>query len=449
MMNFKVDFNRSVGKVKPMHATNNGPVYKFASDQRITNIDAFREAGIPYARNHDAALYSIYGGEHTVDVHNIFPDFDADPYDPASYDFAVTDEYVRVCEFADVRTFYRLGSKIEHGVKKYGTLPPKDFHKWAVICEHIVRHYTEGWADGFRYDMKYWEIWNEPDLDPDDSTHKRCWGGTKLQFFDLFEIAAKHLKGCFPHLKIGGPALAGKMDWAEDFLAEMQKRHVPMDFFSWHRYAGDPAKIARRAEEVRTLLDRYGYEASESILNEWNYVRGWRGDDWYYSLKAEKSLKGSSFIASVMCDSQRGSVDLLMYYDARPTSMNGMFCTDYVCECLKGYYPFKMFQSLYRLGECVESSCDCEEGHICAAKSEDEAAVMLTYFSDDDEKPAEEIAVDLAGFGGENGVEVEIFVLDETRDLEKVTTFVAFGDRVIWKPQIACLTSYLIKLKKQ
>ena len=46
---------------------------------------------------------------------------------------------------------------------------PKDFKKWAVICEHIIRHYTEGWADGFFYDMPYWEIWNEPDLDSDSA----------------------------------------------------------------------------------------------------------------------------------------------------------------------------------------------------------------------------------------------------------------------------------------
>ena len=92
MVQVQVDFLQSMGKVKPMHAVNNGPVYKFAADQRITNIDAFREAGIPFARNHDASFCATYGGSHTVDVHAIFPDFDKDPYDPASYDFAITDE---------------------------------------------------------------------------------------------------------------------------------------------------------------------------------------------------------------------------------------------------------------------------------------------------------------------------------------------------------------------
>ena len=87
MKRITVDFGKNMGRMKPMHAVNNGPVYKYNADQRVTNIDYFREAGIPYARNHDASFCSAYGGEHTVDVHAIFPDFDADPYDPASYDF--------------------------------------------------------------------------------------------------------------------------------------------------------------------------------------------------------------------------------------------------------------------------------------------------------------------------------------------------------------------------
>ena len=445
MSNVTVRFDRAAGAAKPMHAVNNGPVYKFAADQRITNLDAFVEAGIPYARTHDASFCATYGGEHTVDISAIFPNFDADPYDPASYDFPMTDEYMKVIYYAGVKAFFRLGSKIEHGVKKYGTLPPKDFHKWAVICEHIIRHYTEGWADGFTYDMEYWEIWNEPDLDPDDSPNKRCWGGTKEQFFELYHIAATHLKQCFPHLKIGGPAIAGNMKWAEDFLAQLK---APLDFFSWHRYASYPEKIAQRARDTRALLDKYGFTEAESILNEWNYVKGWTGDEWLYSLKQEKGLKGAAFISSVMCDSQKGSVDLLMYYDARPCGMNGMFCTDFICEKLKGYYPFLMFQSIYRLGTCVESDSDDGDIHVCAAASETEAAVMMTRFNDDDTTAPIDVSVDLSGFGAETGATLEIYVLDEANDLTLVGKTVYYGQRLTPTLTMPNFTSYLLKIKK-
>ena len=63
-----VDFSKASGNIKPMHSVNNGPVYKFADDQRITNIDHYKAAGIPLARTHDASFHDIYGGEHIVDI---------------------------------------------------------------------------------------------------------------------------------------------------------------------------------------------------------------------------------------------------------------------------------------------------------------------------------------------------------------------------------------------
>ena len=411
MNQIAVDFSKTLGKMKPMHAVNNGPVYKFAEDQRITNLYAYRDAGIPYARNHDASFNATYGGEHTVDVNFIFPDFDADPYNPDSYDFCLTDEYLKVIEFAGAKTFYRLGSKIEHTKKKYNTLPPKDFKKWAVVCEHIIKHYNYGWADGFNMGIEYWEIWNEPDLDPDDSDHKRCWGGTKAQFFELYDVAANHLKKCFPELKIGGPASVGNLEWCEDFLKQLD---APLDFFSWHIYSEDPKKVLQKTEDIRNLLNKYGFSQTESILNEWNYVRGWNGDDWIYSLKSEKGLKGSSFIAGTMCIEQYSSLDMLMYYDARPCGMNGLFNTDFVNECLKGYYPFRMFNELYKLKTCVKVECDSDEVYACAAKNDGKAAIMLTHFSDDDSTALKEVTINLKEFSAKKA---EIYLLDENNDL--------------------------------
>ena len=437
----KIDLTAEQGAVKPMHAVNNGPVYKFAADQRITNIDYFREAGIPYARTHDASFFATYGGEHTVDIAAIFPNFDADPYDPASYDFVLTDEYMQVIKHAGVEPFFRLGHKIEHAKKKYGTLPPKDFKKWAIVCEHLIKHLNYGWADGYEMGIKYWEIWNEPDLDPDDSPNKRCWGGTKAQFFELYHIAATHLKEKFPELKIGGPAIAGNMRWAEEFLAQLK---APLDFFSWHRYKNDPKLMRTRMDETRALLDKYGFTETESILNEWNYVRGWIGDDWVYTLKAEKSLKGAAFIAAVMCEGQAADLDMLMYYDARPCGMNGMFSTDLVCDALKGYYPFKAFGQLYRLGTSVMTETE-NDLYAVAAKNGDEAAIMAVRFDDDDAAEDKNVKIEVVGA---NGVAAEYYLLDENHDLELVREEIFGGDSFKTVLKFPKTGLYLIKLKK-
>ena len=309
-----------------MHAVNNGPRHKHGQDQRVSNLYWFKEAGIPYQRTHDTSLCSGYGYAHVIDVHAIFPNFDADAYDEKNYDFDITDYYLSVCELAEVKTFYRLGSNIEHWVKKYNTLPPKDFKKWAIICEHIIRHYTEGWANGFKYDIEYWEIWNEPDLDdaePDLSKHK-TWGGTKEQFFEFYHVAATHLKEQFPHLKIGGPALAFRVEWGKEFIRQLK---APLDFFSWHCYHYDVKEFANLFYEWRKTLDEYGYAKTESICNEWNYVCGWDGDKWIHTLQSDKNIKGATFVLSVMCEGQKSPLDMLMYYDARPSAMNGLFST--------------------------------------------------------------------------------------------------------------------------
>lgn len=412
-----VNYGKELGKVKPMHAVNNGPI-RARGDQTRGNFDTYVEAGIPFARNHDASFCNDYGGEHTVDVHAIFPNFDADVNNPASYDFACTDKYTEEILEAGTKVFYRLGSKIEHEVKKYNTLPPKDFQKWAEICEHIIMHYNEGWADGFQWNIEYWEIWNEPDLDPDDSKNKRTWGGTKEQFFDLYEITAKHLKTRFPHLKIGGPAVAYNQEWTADFLAEMSRREVPVDFFSWHIYCAEPAWVIERAETVQKLMDANGYGDAESILNEWNYIKDW-GENFIYSLETIVGMKGAAFTAACMCASQASSIDMLMYYDARMgAGFNGMF-DFYTYRPLKGYYPFKMFNTLYKMGTSVECVVDDEELYAVGAKdAEGNSSLMFAYYTDDDTAGEKTVHVELNG----GAKQYEIYLLDKEHNCELVQT---------------------------
>jgi len=355
MVTIHANFKAKTGNIRMMHAVNNAPVPE-GDDQSNGNFATYKAARIPYARNHDSAFCDLYVGPHTNDVINIFRDFDADENDPSNYDFFYTDEYVKTLYDAGTKIFYRLGNAIEHEPKKYGTLPPKDFLKWAKICEHIIRHYTEGWADGFHYDIPYWEIWNEADLDPDDAPNKRNWSGTKAQFFEFYAIVAKYLQEKFPHLKIGGPALADRFDWADEFLAYMKERNIKMPFFSWHYYNDKPIRMLEREAKAREILKKHGYENAESICNEWNYNCGWAHEDFHNSVRRMHTIVGGSFVANVMNVSQASTVDMLMYYDARPkTVFNGMF-DFYLFDLLPAYFAVFHWADLYELGN--ECRCD-------------------------------------------------------------------------------------------
>ena len=421
MNTVNINYSKEIGNIKVMHAVNNGPVVA-GKDQTRGNEKSYKAARIPYARVHDAAFYSGYGGEHTVDVHAIFPNFDADVNDPASYDFACTDHYMKQIIEYGAEPFYRLGSKIEHGVKKYGTIMPRDFQKWAEICEHIIRHYNEGWADGFYHNIKYWEIWNEPDLDPDDSTNKRCWSGTEAEFAKMYIIAAKHLKSCFPNLKIGGPASAGDESWMERFLQRLvAEGNVPLDFLSWHWYWTEPSDVSIKSTRIRKLMEKYGYGKSESIMNEWNYVRCW-SKEFVYSVKQIIGMKGAAFTAAVMSALQNNpDVDMLMYYDARPTAFNGLWDM-YTYGELKGYYPFYIFANLYDLGTQVENTTDDENLYVVAAKNGEKVAAMVTYYAENDNENSKIVEINVEGCDMSNA---KFYLVDESHTYTPYTS-VAF-----------------------
>ncbi|MBR5508266.1 MAG: hypothetical protein IKV88_09480 [Clostridia bacterium] len=411
MTKLTFDLTKPTVPFKILNATNGGPFYKrHAKSQHRTNFESYKAARIPYSRNHDSGVVGIYGGPYSHDISKIFRDFDADPFKPESYDFACTDESIFCTLDAGTKTFFRLGETIEHHIKKHATLPPKDFKKWAVICEHIIRHYTEGWADGYKLDIEYWEIWNEPDLDGDDSPNKCTWGGTKREFFDLYEIAAKHLKERFPHLKIGGPALAWDEDWANDFLCEMQKRNVPLDFFSWHIYCTEPVQMIEKSHRIQKMLDEYGYGDAESILNEWNYVKDWT-DGFVDTIKTIQSVKGAAFVMACISASQRSSIDMLMYYSTIPH----IFCNAfdlYTYEPRKAYYPLYWYGMFYDMEGEISSSENIENIYsLCGIDRNGKTLTVITHYTDSDNEEPKDIFVDFQRKG-----RYEIYLLDKDND---------------------------------
>ena len=427
-----------------MNAVNNGPAGSAVRGQR-GNFDAYAAARIPYARNHDASFYSGYGGEHTVDVHRIFRDFDADENLPENYIFGPTDAYTENTFAAGTKIFYRLGASIEHGYK-YGTRVPKDYLKWARICEHIIRHYTEGWADGYHFDIEYWEIWNEPDCRNADGSNP-CWQGTEEQFADFYCTVATYLKSKFPHLKIGGPALCSP--WGdrinEIFFSAVRDRKAPLDFFSYHTYGKTPENVRETIEKGESVLEKYGYAGTETILNEWNYIKGWLGEDWRYSLAMEKGLKGSSFITSVMCIAQPTSLGMLMYYDARPSGMNGMFVTD-TLKPLKGYYPFPAWSDLTELGDYVPSLIEGEGLYAAAATDGTNAALLFTHYDDNDEAHARDVQICLKNAVHGRPVKVSYYLLDGEHDMTLTREEIFTADEFYLYVNAPLFTTYLIKI---
>ena len=449
MANVSVDFNKKIGKLKIMHSVNNVPVgNEVRCADKMNTYDYFRKAHIKYCRSHDAGFYEGYCGEYSVDVHRIFRDFDKDENDEASYDFEYTDKYVQAAEKVGAHVFYRLGASIEHHKKK-GTIPPKDFLKWAKICEHIIRHYNEGWANGFKYNLEYWEIWNEPDCRNSDGSNP-CWQGTIDEFYDLFCITFKHLKSNFPNLKIGGPSFCNcrRDEYNEGFFSRIKKENITLDFFSFHGYYRNPGRYIEDGEYAYAVLEKYGYEKTTSlILNEWNYVRRWTGDGYIHSIESIKGLKGSSYIAGTMICGQKSKLEHMMYYDARPCTWNGMFDSDLLTP-LKGYYPFLIYGEMYEnMNTEVFSSSDDEHIYCLASKGRGECALFLTYFDDEDDASDKEVVIDLKNMKKDKTKTIEFRIIDKDNNNDIFRVDETQSENIKVKFNIKPYTTIYIKIK--
>lgn len=398
MLSLKASFDNVTGKIKPMHGGNFGPRQGGAS-LGIDFSKEFSDIGVPFARLHDVEY--PYGQNQYVDIHCIFPNFDADETLPESYNFKATDKYLDAIRKVDCEVFYRLGESIDHFDNKLFIHPPKDPEKWARICEHIIMHYNEGWADGFEWGIKYWEIWNEPD-------NFRMWSGTHEEFFNLYSVTANHLKSRFGDtIKVGGYAASGyymmnredASPWFKTLVPYMneffsyitaEKTKAPMDFYSWHCYANDPEEVALHAEYAREMLDRYGIKNCENILNEFNFR--------YCFSEFSPFHKGCfADIAASMILAQKSSMDVMMHYDFQPRgTYNNIFVLDIDGKTVLHYAGFESmrdFGTLYRLGNEVETSGDIEKTvNLLAAKNDTQGGIMVVS-----RDYSGEVVIDLSG----------------------------------------------------
>ncbi len=337
-----VDFGEKIGEIRPLNGVNFGPIQRNGA---LDLSDRFRELSFSSTRLHDCCLL-VHG---TVDIHCIFPLFDADPQDPANYCFDITDDYIQAILDTGSQIVYRLGESIEHHTRrKYFVHPPADFDKWAEVCVNIIRHYNEGWADGFHHNIHYWEIWNEP-------WNPRNWTGTHEEYYRLYEAAAKAIKTHDASLQVGGPSApgGGAAPFTEGFLEHCRNTEAPLDFYSWHLYDCDPLNLIESAATLREMLAKYGFDKTESHLNEWNYLpaEGWSfhgaGKTPEMMRRAYEEIGGAvgpAFVAAMLIYMQDSPIDVANFYGAQSIGYFGMF--DQYGAPRKSFYAFKAFRDL-------------------------------------------------------------------------------------------------------
>ena len=374
-----VDFGKKCGKLKPCHAVSQGARTRGVNLSQDLSRE-FSEIGIPLVRLHDVEY--PYGSNQFVDIHCIFPDFSKDPEDPESYNFAPTDAYIRAIRDTGADIILRLGESTDPFPKKLYANTPSDLEKWASVCEHIVMHYNEGFAGGYKMNLKHFEIFGGAD-DP------RIFAGRPEEFFELYRVVANRLKERFPRIKVGGYGSGGFYSFNRLNSTEEQKSFVPflraflryisapetkapLDFLTWYSYPTTPEELALYARYARSTLEECGHKRAKS------YIAGYNT----HTYLADDITEKPSFAAELASDIislTRSDVDLAVLADSPIAASYGKtFLTGAPIETCPVYHVLLMYGELYKLGYAAETVGDSRsEIYTLGATSGDAHALMI------------------------------------------------------------------------
>ena len=288
------------GIIPAIHGVNNGPIIKSnpawappCGNGYDADFSAeFTHANIPQARTH---------GGGPLDLNKFWipwPNFAGeDPADPANYNWAVADEGI-AAQMAVSETYIRIGQPangmIQNGDGCDNGLPtnekPNDFDVFAQVCLRVMMHYLDGWDNGFFYDIKYLEIWNEFYI-------PEFWNGTDLEAAELYEKCYKAVKPTFPSLNIGPSASKGQID----FWQYVAANNVQMDFVSPHSYMTRPRILKSNIHEKPNANWEFLFAAigmpvdTPLIYSEWN-----RGGGCYNNAGGSGTVPGGAFVAATL-----------------------------------------------------------------------------------------------------------------------------------------------------
>jgi hypothetical protein len=241
-------------------------------------------------------------------------------------DYSNLDETVSRIKSMGKEVFMRIGWEMPMDLAdqecaalgKYWTCPPENYEEWEELVYQIVKHYN---VDN-NYNIKYWVVWNEPDLDE--------YGGNENlglrdldNYLKLYEASVKGAIKADPTIKIGGPTIAqscgngpifsescfwtfeGELNKGKEFteglLEFASSNNIRLDLLVFHRYGFyHPKFYSQLFEELRSLANSYGLNP-ELVLDEWTL--------W----ERPQNEKTAAYVASSIHYQMQSNLDLSCY----------------------------------------------------------------------------------------------------------------------------------------
>ncbi|MBI3569753.1 MAG: hypothetical protein HY082_01425 [Gammaproteobacteria bacterium] len=334
-----------------------------------TDAPYFDSTGYPLSQN---------AGFKLIEVSFNMP-VPSDPADPSLYDFTLLDQQVAavIGIGAEPMVVFPLGAK------------PADLNAYAVYAQNVAKHLTQGWGNGYFWNVKLFRFANEPD--------GAYWTGTRQEFFDSYAAWAKALKAVNPAFILDVPGFmqahgtAGPDSlntWITDFLAYCQNNSVPVDFLSVHAYSPMPyfsfyddfRLVEAELKKYPALSPLYG--TPRLANDEWNALVGdlWSGS---YHSQFDTAWVAAQNINALINMVEQGLQLSIRYGGAFNGGTGG--CHDFLltdCNDLgkPAYYAFKGFNSLSGTTRLSTTGTDHMNFAAIAGKSGNRITIVISNF---------------------------------------------------------------------
>jgi hypothetical protein len=270
------------GIVPAIHGVTNGPIISSHPSREppcqnfhpADHSATFQEWAIPQVRTHGGAETDL----NLIWEH--YPNYAGhDPSNENNYHWERADEAVAQIVAVGAQPFIRIGQS-KNGTPNAPcdpnlntTMVPDDFQVFGEVAKRILMHFTQGWDNGFFYDIEYVEVWNEF-YEPD------FWSGTGTEAAELYEATYIAVKAALPDIKLG-PSINRPLTLnplPHDFWNYIETHAVPVDFVSVHLYADQPRDMEisihqhqddRSWEDFFALVDHLPVD-TPIVNSEWN-----------------------------------------------------------------------------------------------------------------------------------------------------------------------------------
>ena len=199
--------------------------------------------------------------------------------------------------------------------KLWNSYPPKDVSLWEDVCYEYTKHLVERYGEET---VSRWhcQCFNEPDISafflsniPNDNWKLRC-----DEYCKMYDAFVKGVRRASNGICVGGPALAGRLDFLNAFLGYVRDNKVEINYVALHNYGTGCNRLndGSRPIAVENQLEKYdnymsvirqnGFDDIEIVLDEWGAsAQGFFNIDECPALIFREHEVYSAYFAKLVC----------------------------------------------------------------------------------------------------------------------------------------------------